>query len=127
MSKRVSTYLTDRTLAVIGDAASTSGGLNQAVDRYGEIVRRHRAVEKLFTEAELNALRDVCNGWAAEPAATIAGGVALELEDAIPDGVAAKWGIDAGALLAKLRSIAYADEVALVAGIEAYWRAKQEA
>lgn len=128
MAKRTSTYLSDRTVdildAAMGDAGSLSGEINKAIDRYNEVVRRHRGVEKQFSEAELNALRDVANGWWAEPAATIAGGLALELEDSLPDGIAAKWEIDGEALLVKLRALSYADQLALVAGIEAWWRAR---
>ena len=64
---------------------------------------------------------DVANGWLAEPAATIAGGLAMEFADSLPDGVAEKWEIDPTALLAKLRALSYADDLALVAGIEAWW------
>lgn len=125
MAKRTSTYLSDRTVdilaAAMGDVRSLSGEINKDIDRYHEVIRRHRGVEAQFSEAELNALRDVCNGWIAEPAATISGGLAMELEDSLPDGVAGKWEIDAPALLAKLRAMPYADELALVAGIEAWW------
>lgn len=125
MAKRTSTYLSDRTVdildAAMGDTGSLSGEINKFVDRYAETVRRHRGVEKQFSDAELNALRDVANGWLAEPAATIAGGLAMELEDSLQDGIATKWEIDADALLAKLRALPYADELALVAGIEAWW------
>ena len=125
MAKRTSTYLSDRTVdildAAMGDVGSLSGEINKSIDRYNEVIRRHRDVERQFSEAEMNALRDVANGWLAEPAATIAGGLAMEFADSLPDGVAAKWEIDADALLAKLRALAYADELALVAGIEAWW------
>lgn len=125
MAKRTSTYLSDRTVdildAAMGDTGSLSGEINKFVDRYAETIRRHRGVEKQFSEAELNALRDVANGWIAEPAATIAGGLAMELEDSMPDGIAEKWEIDADALIAKLRALPYADQLALVAGIEAWW------
>lgn len=125
MGKRTSTYLSDRTVdildAAMGDTGSLSGEINRGIDRYHEVIRRHRGVEDLFSAAELNALRDVANGWLAEPAATIAGGLAMELSDSLPDGIAEKWEIDAPALLAKLRALPYADELALVAGIEAWW------
>lgn len=126
MVKRTSAYLSDRTVGILdaerGEGGSLSGGINRSIDRYNEVVRRHRAVEGLFSEAELMALRDVARGWIAEPAATIAGGLALELSDALPDGIAEKWAINAPALIEKLRALPYADELALVAGIEAWWR-----
>lgn len=125
MAKRTSTYLSDRTVdildAAMGDVGSLSGEINKFIDRYNEVIRRHRGVVDQFSAAELNALRDVCNGWAAEPATTISGGLAMELADSLPDGIAEKWEIDADALLAKLRALPYADELALVAGIESWW------
>lgn len=128
MAKRTSTYLSDRTVEILaasmGDAGSLSGEINKSVDRYHEVVRRHRGVVEQFSEAEMNALRDVANGWIAEPAAMIAGGLALELSDSLPDGIADKRGIDAPALIAKLNALPYADELALVAGIEGYWKRK---
>jgi hypothetical protein len=124
-AKRTSTYLSPKTVdildAAMGDVGSLSGEINKSIDRYHEVIRRHRGIEARFSEAELNALRDVCNGWLAEPAATIAGGLAMEFGDSLPDGIAEKWEIDAAALLAKLRALTYADELAMVAGIEAWW------
>jgi hypothetical protein len=128
MSKRTSAYLSDRTVdildAAMGDTGSLSGEINKSIDRYNEVIRRHRNVEDRFTEAEKNALRDVANGWLAEPAATIAGGLALELSDSLPDGVVEKWEIDAQALIAKLETLSYADELALVVSIESWWNRK---
>ena len=125
MAKRTSTYLSDRTVAILaaamGDGGSLSGEINKFIDRYNEVIRRHRGVFEQFSEAEMTALRDICNGWIAEPAATLAGSMALRVADSLPDGIAVKWGIDAPALLAKLRALPYADELALVAGIEAWW------
>lgn len=120
MAKRTSTYLTDRTLQVAGDGDSLSGSINRIIDRYGEICRRLR-VEDRFTSAELDALRAVANGWLAEPAATIAGGLALEVADANPDAFEA-FNVDRRALLSKLRDLDYAHEVAMVDSIERYWR-----
>jgi len=125
MAKRTSTYLNDRTVdildAAMGDVGSLSGEINKIVDRYNEVIRRHRDVEHQFGASEMNALRDVANGWLTEPASTVAGGLAMELADSLPDGIEQKWGIDADALLAQLRKLSYADELALVAGIEAWW------
>lgn len=125
MSKRTSTYLTDRSVdildAAMGEGITLSGEINRSIDRYNEVIRRHRGVADQFSEAELNALRDVANGWIADPAATIAGGLALELSDSLPDGIANKWDINAPSLIAKLNALPYADELALVAGIEAWW------
>lgn|SRR5574340_1298053 len=127
MSIKTSTHLTDRTLAVVDERmkprgksnTNLSGTINRIADRYGEIMRRTR-VEDRFTPAELDALRAVANGWFAEPAATIAGGLALEFEDSMEDGC--PDGVDPSELLAKLRALTYAEDVALVDSIERYWR-----
>ena len=126
MAKRTSTYLSDRTVGILdaamGDDDSLSGEINKIVDRYNEIIRHHRGIEAQFSASEMNAMRDVANGWWAEPAATIDGGLALNLEDSIQDGIGEKWGIDAPALVARLRALPFADQLALVVGIEAWWK-----
>lgn len=119
MAKRTSTYLTDRTLQIAGDGASLSGSINRIADRYGEICRRLR-VEDRFSSVELDALRSVANGWIAEPAATISGGLALEVADADPEELEA-FGVDRSTLLEKLRALNFAEEVSLLDGIERYW------
>lgn len=103
----------------LGGGDSLSGTINRLADRYYEIVRRSRID---LSPGELDAVRDALNGWLAEPAATIAGGPALEVEDALPDGLAERHGIDGPALVAKLRGLTYAQEVALVDAVEQYWR-----
>ena len=120
MAKRTTIYLTDRAEAVLAGGDSLSGSINRLADRYYEIMRRSRID---LTPAELDAVRDALNGWLAEPAATIAGGPALEIEDALPDGLTDKWSIDGPALVAKMRALTYAQEVALVDAVEQYWRA----
>lgn len=120
MARRATIYLTDRAEAVLaGD--SLSGSINRIADRYYEVMRRSRID---LTPAETAAVRDALNGWLAEPAATIAGGPALEVEDALPDGLAEKWNIDGPALVGKLRALTFAQEVALVDATEQYWRAQ---
>jgi hypothetical protein len=120
MSKRVSVYLSDRTCETLaGGGMSTR--INRMADRYAEMLRRMR-IDQRFTAAELDALRAVARDWAAEPAAALAGGLALELEDAIPDGIGAEFGVDVQELLGKLRGLAFAEEVALAESLEAYWR-----
>lgn len=117
MPKRVSTYLTDRSLEIAGAGDSLSGGINRSLDRYGEILRRAR-IDERFTPAEMDCIRDVCTGWLAEPAATIAGGIGLELLDSIPDGIGEKWGVDVRALAARVDALPFADQIALVESIE---------
>lgn len=119
MAKRTTIYLTDRAQAVLAGGESLSGTINRIADRYYEILRRSRID---LSEPEINAVRDALNGWLAEPAATIHGGPALEVEDALEDGLAERHGIDGRALVAKLRALTYAQEVALVDSVEQYWR-----
>lgn len=115
MPKRTSTYLTDKTLELIGDAESLSGRLNQAADRYAEILRRHRP-DRLFSAEELALLKKVCQGWAADPAATIAGGILLELDDA--PAAELPTDVDIPALRARLAALSFAAEVALIEFIQ---------
>ena len=122
MARRTTIYLTDRAEAVLTGGESLSGSINRIADRYYEIIRRSRID---LSPAELDAVRDALTGWLAEPAATISGGPALEVEDALADGLAERHGIDGRALVAKLRGLSYAQEVALVDAVEQFWRSVQ--
>ena len=115
-SARKNVYLSERTLEQL-DGDGLSSRITQIVDRYSEMVRRIR-IEKKFTEAERNLIRDACLSWLPEPAATIFGGVALEVEDSLPDRLDAKWQVDAQTLLTKLAALSPGEEVALVDWIE---------
>lgn len=119
MARRTTIYLTDRAEAVLSGGESLSGSINRVADRYYEVVRRSRID---LSPAELNAVRDALSGWLAEPAATISGGPALEVEDALADGLAERHGIDGPVLVAKLRGLTYAQEVSLVDSVEQHWR-----
>lgn len=121
MTKRTSIYLNPPIEAALNGADSISGRLGQICDRYAETNRRARIGQR-FSTAELNALRDVCNGTRFEPAQLIDGAVLANFEDSLQDGIAEKWGIDASATIAKLRGLTYPDQVALVEDIEAFWR-----
>lgn len=123
MARRTTIYLSDRTEAVLSGGDSLSGTINRIADRYHEILRRSRVK---LTPAELDAVRDALNGWLAEPAATIAGGPALEVEDALADGLAERHGIDGRELVATLRGLTYAQELALVDAVEQYWRSVRQ-
>lgn len=118
MARKSTIYLGDRAEAILG-RGPLSSAINRVADRYYELVRRSRID---LPQPELDAVRDALNGWLAEPAATIAGGPALEVEDALPDGLAERHGIDGPALVAKLRGLTYAQEIALVDAVEQYWR-----
>ncbi|WP_457798081.1 hypothetical protein [Methylocystis sp. S23] len=114
---RKNVYLDARTLDLIGRDDSLSGSIRRIVDRYAEFVRRERPWE-MFEAAELDAIRDACLSWAAEPAATIIGGIALEIRDADVDGLGRKWGVDAAALADKIDALSPARQIALMDWIE---------
>jgi hypothetical protein len=122
MAKKTSIYLNPPIEAALKNADSISGRIGDVCDRYAEIVRRAR-IRAQFSDAELNAFRDCCNGHWFAPAAHIDGAVLANFEDALVDGLAQKWNIDTAATSAKLRALAYPDQVALAEDIEAFWRA----
>lgn len=112
-----------RPAPILAAAGANNGGgrgfshrLAQIGDRYLEILRRTPLPP--ISPPEMDAIRDACLSWLPEPAAMIRGGIALEVEDALLDGLAAKWHIDGAALLATLRGLSYAQEVRLVEEIE---------
>ena len=117
---KVQTHLTPDTLDACNARGSVSGTINRSVTRYVAIVEHSAAVTAL-SDAERDAVRDACRGWLPEPVQTIRGGPALEVADALADGLAEAHGIDGPALVAKLRALSFADEVALVDDVERYW------
>lgn len=119
MSKRTSIYLNPPIDAALAGHDNTSGRLGNICGRYLEIMRRTRIAQK-FSESELNALRDCCNGTWFEPAQLIDGAVLANFEDSEPDGLYEKWGIDGKTTADKLRLLNYAEQVALVENIEAF-------
>lgn len=112
---RKNVYFDQRTLDLIGQADSLSGSVRRIVDRYAEIVRRERPWER-FEPRELDAIRDACISWLAEPAAVIIGGIGLEILDA--ERLAEKWGVDARALAAKVDALSPGQQIALIDWIE---------
>jgi len=121
MTKRTSIYLNPPLSEALKGADSISGRLGQVCARYAETNRRAR-IRQRFSEAELNAMRDVCNDTIFWPAQLIDGAVLADFEDSLIDGIAEKWDIDAPATIAKLRDLTYPDQVALVEDIEVFWR-----
>lgn len=123
MAKRTSIYLSPPLAAALDGipAGGQSRRLGDIADRFGEIMRRAR-IRHRFSEAELMALRDCCNGTWFQPSGLIDGAVLANFEDSLIDGLAEKWEIEAGACAEKLRAMTFADQVALVEDIEAFWR-----
>lgn len=112
-ASRKNVYMPGPILDRLADRGGLSGAIVTIVDRYFEMIRRTR-IERRFSEAEINLMRDACISWLPEPAAAVFGGVALEVEDGLADGLAEKWGVDAEALLTKLKALTPGEEVALV-------------
>ena len=122
MSKRTTIYISDVLARAIGASPdSLSGRLAQIGDRYGEIIRRQR-IEQKFSDAELNALRDCCNGTWFDPAQLIDGAVLANFIDSKPDGLYEKWQVDGQSTAAKLAALTYPEQVALVEAIEQWCR-----
>jgi len=117
-------YFAEAAERVLGEI--TSGRVNQALDRYAEILRRER-VEGLFSTQEWSALRDMLNGVISEPAGMIAGSLAQGWADSLLDGIAEKWGVDGAGVLDRLRSLTFAQEVAVIEAAQAWWRSQSDA
>jgi len=124
MTARTSIYLNPPLKEALKGAESISGRLGQICDRYAEINRRAR-ISQRFSEAELGAFRDCCYDTQFTPAQLIDGAVLAKFDDAVIDGIAEKWGIDAPATAAKLRGLTYPDQVALAEDIEAHRRSTE--
>lgn len=90
-----------------------------ALARYAALLDRElRAVQ--LTEAEALLIADAGNGtaWDAQSARLLW----AEIADALDDGLAAKWGVDGEALVAKLRALSAGQSLAVVDAIERAWR-----
>jgi hypothetical protein len=120
MSKRQSVYFNDTVLATLNKRhpnISLSAQINRLIDRYAEIMRRHRYVIDDFTDQETQILFDTIKTWPAEPASSIAGWLTLEIEGAIHLQSEEKKSISD-----KLKKLSFAEEVALVAALEEMWK-----
>lgn len=88
------------------------------IERYAEVVKRRKPE---LSEAEWNLIREACNGWVVEPAAAV-GWLSMQVEDAIKiNNLDRKWQVDGAALVKKVRSLDYADCLAVVDDVEQYW------
>ncbi|WP_144640992.1 hypothetical protein [Bordetella genomosp. 13] len=101
----------------------TSERVNQALERYAEILRRERAV-RLLSESEWFALREALDdgGYDVAPASAIAGWLWRRWGAALDTGVAERWHIDGAGLLNRLRLLTYAQEVAVLEDLRALAR-----
>ncbi len=102
-------------------AGERSGQIAGDLARYYEaLARARKGLRSQFSESELGAVLDVCNGTVYE--AHSLPWLYASVEDAAEDGLAAKWQIDAPALVAKLRGLSYIEAAALVDATERAWR-----
>lgn len=128
MARNISIYPSpalDAACALNGGGRNRSHRISQMADRYAEILRRNPA--PAISEAEANLIRDALNGTLHEPAAMIRG-LWQGIEDAIQlDGLAEKWKVDGAALIERLRGLSYAQEVAMVEAVEAWWARQSQA
>lgn len=129
MAKKAGIHIGPQLEAVIGATGdetgiTTSKRMNVIGDRYAEILRRER-VEKLFSDAEWNALRDMLNGTSSEPAEVIRGSLQMGWEDSTEDGIAEKWDVDPSVMQQKLVALNYVQEVAIIEAVETWWRAQK--
>lgn len=123
MATKKGIYFADAAEQLLGDISS--GRVNQVLDRYAEILRRER-VEKMFSDAQWNALRDLLNGTLSEPAELIRGSLAMSWEDSIEGGIAEKWDVDPQSMQQKLAALTYVQEVAIVEAVERWWRDQRD-
>lgn len=73
-----------------------------------------------FTNAELNAIYDCCNGTIFEPALSDPG-IVCNVQDSLINELADKWDIDGDALVTKLHALNPVQSWALVDKIERYF------
>ncbi len=106
-SPRKNVYFPEHILDRLGNPESLSGRVTQILDRYFEALRRTKIADQ-FTPEEMLAIRQACHNWLAEPAATIFGGIALELEDS---GAPAEF-------VAKVMSLTPWEQVAMVEHVD---------
>lgn len=101
----------DEEPAHYGDAAR----VQQICDRYAEIVRREQALlSRQFSDPELHLIAQVLKGVSFDDAAACRG-VWLAVEARIiEEELDQQWKVDGEKLLAKMKALSYAQEVALI-------------
>lgn len=99
------------------------GMLTTIVERYNEIVRRHKPD---LEEAEWNLIRDSMSSSAYWDRPESVSALPISIRDAIDlDGLDKKWEIDRDSLLKKMNEMDYAALASVVESVEDWWR-KQE-
>jgi hypothetical protein len=125
---KISITLRDTTLAQIDRRtdstdhyAGRSSVIGKSLDRYHAILDAHlRVLREKLNDEETGLILDVLNGTLFADTISI-GFVWHEIANSLSDGYAAKWNCDGSALVAKLKSLSYADNAALVDAVERWW------
>lgn len=121
MADRTSVYLTDATVAVLGDEGR-SGRINGIVARYARICREALpALSRAEWCAALDALNGalLLDGLGRDGEAEMTGYLWAEVADT--PGLGPKWAIDQDALVAQLRALTYVERVAVLEAARAFW------
>lgn len=114
--KRPSVYLTDKSLNFLdGRSESLSGSINQAIDRYDQILKQTDMPK--FTESEINTMLNAISGTLYEPAEMIAG-FWQGIQDDLVDDLTGEVDPADMALVEKLKTLTYLQEVALLERLE---------
>jgi hypothetical protein len=102
------------------DAIGRGSIINRDLARYYDILKTaRRALRSRLSRPEQLLICDVLNGTFFEP--YIPGMIAMEVEDALPDNIAAKWHVPIAPLLATLRGMSEIEERALIDAVERWW------
>lgn len=121
MGSKSSIYVTDDIRSKLRcPPRGLSAAVSATIERYHALLEpERRRVAEILTEGEINACRAACNGtiWSA---ASMRGGVLADIQDSL-DSEIAEWGIDRGALEAKLAGLSPVQQFALAEMIEEYW------
>jgi hypothetical protein len=115
------------TLTVHLAARNVPGQLSQAQVCQRDLGRYYDSLMLALASVELTApeaglIVDALNGTLID--LTAAQMLAAEIEDALADGLAAKWGIDGPALVAKLASLTLTQRLAICDAVERFWAAE---
>jgi len=95
--------------------------LRETLDRLTLSHASERAyLRSLFTASEMAAILDACNGWLIETASIAH--ISIEVADALPGGLAEKWGINGRQLVSKLERLNYFSCWTLATAIADWWQ-----
>lgn len=128
MAQKKSIYIGDKMAAVLGPCGddtdiTLSGRINQVAERYAATLRRAGLPE--FSAGELDLLRNLFAAPSMEDAERLRG-VWMRAEDSIKlDGSDRLYQVDGAALVEKLKTLRYDQELALIEAVEQWWRSQK--